>query len=44
MEITPEIKARLEQLNKKYAAIGQDLVSYLDGLIFANPLTYWDYI
>ena len=44
MEITPEIKDRLEQLNKKYAAIGQDLVSYLDGLIFANPLTYWDYI
>jgi len=44
MEITPEIKARLEQLNNKYAAIGQDLVSYLDGLIFANPLTYWDYI
>jgi len=44
MEITPEIKDRLEQLNKKYAEIGQDLVSYLDGLIFANPLTYWDYI
>ena len=44
MEITPEIKDRLEQLSNKYAAIGQDLVSYLDGLIFANPLTYWDYI
>lgn len=44
MEITPEIKERLEQLSEKYAAIGQDLVSYLDGLIFANPLTYWDYI
>ena len=44
MQITPEIKDRLEQLSSKYAAIGQDLVSYLDGLIFANPLTYWDYI
>ncbi len=44
MEITPEIKQRLEQLSNKYAAIGQDLVSYLDGLIYANPLNYWDYI
>jgi tryptophan 2,3-dioxygenase len=44
MQITPEIKDRLEQLSSKYTAIGQDLVSYLDGLIFANPLTYWDYI
>ena len=44
MEITTEIKDRLEQLSKKYAAIGQDLASYLDGLIYANPITYWDYI
>ena len=44
MEITTEIKDRLEQLSKKYAAIGQDLVSSLDGLIYANPITYWDYI
>ena len=44
MEITPDIKKRLELLRDKYAAIGQDLNSYLDGLIFANPLTYWDYI
>ena len=44
MEITPDIKKRLELLRDKYAAIGQDLNSYLDGLIFANPLVYWDYI
>lgn len=44
MEITPEIKQRIELLKDKYAAIGQDLQSYLDGLIYANPLTYWDYI
>lgn len=44
MEITPDIKKRLELLRDKYAAIGQDLNSYLDGLIFANPLAYWDYI
>ena len=44
MEITQDIKNRLELLRDKYAAIGQDLNSYLDGLIFANPLVYWDYI
>jgi len=44
MEITPEIKKRLELLREKYATIGQDLNSYLDGLIYANPIVYWDYI
>ena len=44
MEITPEIKARLEKLQEKYASMGQDMVSYLDGLLYADYLTYWDYI
>ena len=44
MDITPDIKKRLEMLRDKYAAIGQDLNSYLDGLIYANPIVYWDYI
>ena len=44
MEITPDIKKRLALLRDKYAAIGQDLNSYLDGLIYANPIVYWDYI
>ena len=44
MEITPEIKDRLEKLQAKYAAMGQDMVSYLDGLLHADFLTYWDYI
>lgn len=44
MEITPEIKERLEKLNDKYSAIGQDLVSYLDGLLYADSVKYWDYI
>lgn len=44
MEITPEIKERLEKLQEKYAAMGQDMVSYLDGLLYADYLTYWDYI
>jgi tryptophan 2,3-dioxygenase len=44
MEITPEIKDRLEKLQAKYEAMGQDMVSYLDGLLHADFLTYWDYI
>lgn len=44
MEITPEITQRLQALNEKYAALGQDLVSYLDGLLYADTVKYWDYI
>ena len=44
MEITPEIHERLEKLNGKYGALGQDLLSYLDGLLYADVTTYWDYI
>ena len=44
MELTPEIKEKLEKLQEKYAAMGQDMASYLDGLLYADFLTYWDYI
>src|SRR5476651_1871459 len=44
MSITPEIEARLAQLQEKYEAMGQDMTSYLDGLLHADFLTYWDYI
>jgi tryptophan 2,3-dioxygenase len=44
MEINPEIENRLKQLQEKYASMGQDMVSYLDGLLYADYLTYWDYI
>ncbi len=44
MIITDEIKERLQKLQQKYAAMGQDMVSYLDGLLYADYLTYWDYI
>ena len=44
MSITPEIQQKLEQLQEKYAAMGQDMASYLDGLLHAEFLTYWDYI
>lgn len=44
MELKPEVVSRIEQLEKKFNAMGQDLVSYLDGLLYADYLTYWDYI
>jgi tryptophan 2,3-dioxygenase len=44
MPITPEIEQRLAQLQEKYEAMGQDMSSYLDGLLHADFLTYWDYI
>ena len=44
MELTPEIKKRLELLSEKFAVMGQDMNSYLDGLLYSNYLTYWDYI
>lgn len=44
MEVTPEIQDRLEKLANKYSAMGQDMLSYLDGLLYSNSLTYWDYI
>ena len=31
-------------MQEKYEAMGQDMVSYLDGLLHADFLTYWDYI
>ena len=43
MEWTKEIKDKIEKLNSKYTSIGQDLPAYLDGLLYANPLHYWDY-
>jgi len=44
MQITPEIEERIKQLQEKYEAMGQDMSSYLDGLLYADFLTYWDYI
>ena len=40
----PGVLVRLKQLQDKYAAMGQDLTSYLDGLLHADFPTYWDYI
>lgn len=42
--ITPELLEKVKLLEEKYAASGQDLNSYLEGLLYADYLTYWDYI
>jgi tryptophan 2,3-dioxygenase len=39
-----ELLERLDALRTKYAASGQSLVDFLDGLIEADYITYWDYI
>ena len=44
MQFTPEIEERLTRLQEKYEAMGQDMPAYLDGLLYADFLTYWDYI
>ncbi|MCC5918360.1 MAG: tryptophan 2,3-dioxygenase [Cryomorphaceae bacterium] len=44
MPITPELEKRIEKLAEKYEASGQDLLAFLDGLLYANYITYWDYI
>jgi len=42
--LDPALIEQLKKLQQKYAVMGQDLSSYLDGLLYADYLTYWDYI
>jgi len=37
------IAEKIKMLEEKYAPMGQDVNSYLDGLLLSNYLTYWDY-
>ncbi len=34
----------IDQINKKYEALGENPNTYLEGLLQAKPITYWDYI
>ncbi|TVZ26177.1 tryptophan 2,3-dioxygenase [Gillisia sp. Hel_I_86] len=43
-EIKPGIAERILLLEEKFKNSGQDMGSYLDGLLYDNYLTYWDYI
>ncbi len=44
MLVSPEIAKKIEVLSDKFAAKGQKLSDYLDSLLYADYLTYWDYI
>ncbi len=43
-DLSPDIIEKIQLLQEKYSSVGQDLASYLDGLLYADFLTYWDYI
>ena len=44
MEIDQETLSLLNQLKNKYTKSGQDINAYLEGLLHANYLNYWDYV
>ena len=44
MEDKERIGSQISKLEEKYKDSGQDLSSYLDGLLHQRYLTYWDYI
>ena len=44
MEIDEETLSLLNQLRQKYTKSGQDIKAYLEGLLHANYLNYWDYV
>jgi tryptophan 2,3-dioxygenase len=44
MKNKEHIESQILKLEEKYKDSGQDLSSYLDGLLHQRYLTYWDYI
>lgn len=44
MELSKEILDKINLLQNKFEASGQDLSDYLDGLLYADYINYWDYI
>jgi len=40
----PHIEKLVEQLTEKYQRTGQDVASYLEGLLVSDYVPYWDYI
>lgn len=44
MEITPSVHDKLNDLEAKFKALGQKTETHLEGLLWAKPITYWDYI
>ena len=42
--LDPGLIELLSKLQKKYASMGQDLSSYLDGLLYSDYTNYWEYV
>lgn len=43
-DIDPAVLDLIKKLDEKYKNSGQDLKSYLEGLLYSDYLNYWDYI
>lgn len=44
MDSNPNYTEQIKQLEAKYNAINQKTETHLEGLLWAKPITYWDYI
>lgn len=44
MSISPKTTNLVEQLEKKFGLLDQDLDTHLEGLLNSKTITYWDYI
>jgi len=44
MKSDTQTEKQIKQLSEKFKNSGQDLNSYLDGLLYDKYLTYWDYV
>jgi len=44
MEDQSKREKLLKQLENKFGDIGQDLDTHLEGLLYSEPMTYWDYV
>lgn len=43
-KLDPNIIEKIKKLEEKFQSSGQDISAYLDGLLHADYLNYWDYI
>lgn len=44
MGLNPNYTKQLQNLEEKYKTINQKTETHLEGLLWAKPITYWDYI
>lgn len=42
--MTSKTNELIEELEEKFKAIDQNTDTHLEGLLWAKPITYWDYI